>query len=312
MRAVKNSYWKQEWKNVRRYKDLLALFTIVIAYFVIFKYIPMYGVTLAFKDFRLKLGILRSPWAGLKHFRLLFSTPSFFEVLRNTVSISLLRIVFGFPAPILLALLLNELRDGPFKKTVQTVSYLPHFLSWVVLGGIFTRFLSPSTGFVNMLIKSLGGEPIFFLGNPNTYVPTIIVTDIWQGIGWGSIVYLAAISGISPELYESAMLDGASRWQIFFKVMMPVAKPGLAVVLMQTFLTAWNELQMVKTFITDPLRQPLSVVPIRFAQTSVASHDFTTEVLYAALVICLIPVVVFYAFAARSLVAGLTSGAVKG
>ena len=117
---------------------------------------------------------------------------------------------------------------------------------------------------------------------------------------------------IPNEMMEAATIDGASRWQIFFKVMMPVAKPGLAVVLMQTFLTAWNELQMVKTFITDPLRQPLSVVPIRFAQTSVASHDFTTEVLYAALVICLIPVVVFYAFAARSLVAGLTSGAVKG
>ena len=229
MRAVKNSYWKQEWKNVRRYKDLLALFTIVIAYFVIFKYIPMYGVTLAFKDFRLKLGILRSPWAGLKHFRLLFSTPSFFEVLRNTVSISLLRIVFGFPAPILLALLLNELRDGPFKKTVQTVSYLPHFLSWVVLGDIFTRFLSPSTGFVNMIIKTMGGEPIFFLGNPNTYVPTIIVTDIWQGIGWGSIVYLAAISGISPELYESAMLDGASRWQKMRYITVPSIMPTIMV-----------------------------------------------------------------------------------
>ena len=229
MHTARESYWKQEWKNIRRYKDLLALFSIVIAYFVIFKYIPMYGVTLAFKDFRLKLGILRSPWAGLKHFRLLFSTPSFFEVLRNTVSISLLRIVFGFPAPILLALLLNELRDGPFKKTVQTVSYLPHFLSWVVLGGIFTRFLSPSTGFVNMIIKTMGGEPIFFLGNPNTYVPTIIVTDIWQGIGWGSIVYLAAISGISPELYESAMLDGASRWQKMRYITVPSIMPTIMV-----------------------------------------------------------------------------------
>ena len=137
--------------------------------------------------------------------------------------------MFGFPAPILLALLLNELRDGSFKKTVQTVSYLPHFLSWVVLGGIFTRFLSPSTGFVNMIIKNLGGEPIFFLGNPNTYVPTIIVTDIWQGIGWGSIVYLAAISGISPELYESAMLDGASRWQKMWYITVPSIMPTIMV-----------------------------------------------------------------------------------
>ena len=233
MRAVKNSYWKQEWKNVRRYKDLLALFTIVIAYFVIFKYIPMYGVTLAFKDFRLKLGILRSPWAGLKHFRLLFSTPSFFEVLRNTVSISLLRIVFGFPAPILLALLLNELRDGPFKKTVQTVSYLPHFLSWVVVAGLMTQLLSPNNGAVNyVLTKYMGFEkPIFFLGDNSYFRGTLIVSDIWKEVGWGSVLYIATIAGISPELYEAAVVDGATRFQRLLHVTLPSILPTITVML---------------------------------------------------------------------------------
>ena len=220
-----------ELRNTRRYWDLLLLFIPVVAYYVIWKYIPMYGVLLAFKDFKLKLGIFASPWAGFKHFNMLFSTPSFFEVLRNTVVISLLRILIGFPAPILLALLLNELKSNKYKRVVQTVSYLPHFLSWVVLGGLFTRFLSPSTGPINIVIKALGGEPIFFLGNTSTYVPTIIATGIWQSIGWGSIVYLAAIAGISPELYESAMLDGATRIQRIRYITLPSIMPTVTVLL---------------------------------------------------------------------------------
>ena len=224
MRAVKNSYWKQEWKNVRRYKDLLALFTIVIAYFVIFKYIPMYGVTLAFKDFRLKLGILRSPWAGLKHFRLLFSTPSFFEVLRNTVSISLLRIVFGFPAPILLALLLNELRDGPFKKTVQTVSYLPHFLSWVVVSYFVFAFLNTDYGMLNRIVVFCGGEPHRWYSEATYWPLFFVILKIWKGTGYGMVVYLASITGIDGSLYEAAMLDGASKWQQAKYITLPMLK----------------------------------------------------------------------------------------
>ena len=227
----KQSALRRERKNIRRYADLLILFTPIVAYFVIFKYIPMYGVLLAFKDFKIKLGIFNSPWAGFKYFNQLFSTPSFFEVFRNTVVISLLRIVFGFPAPILLALLLNEIRSTGFKRVVQTISYLPHFLSWVVLGGLFVRFLSPATGPINAVIKSLGGAPIYFLGSTSYYVPTIIVTGIWQSVGWGSIVYLAAISGVSPELYESAVLDGASRWQKMYYITIPSIMPTIIVLL---------------------------------------------------------------------------------
>ena len=228
-KSRKGGRWHDEAKKFIQYKDLLPLFALVIAYYVVFKYIPMYGITLAFKKFQLKKGILASPWIGTKWFRQVFSTPSFWEVLRNTVKISLLRIIFGFPAPIILALLLNEVKEGKFRKTVQTITYLPHFLSWVVMGTMFKRFLSPSTGTVNLIISALGGTPIYFLGQASTYVPTIIVLDIWAGIGWGSIIYLAAISGVSPELYESAVLDGATRLQKMRYITIPSIMPTITV-----------------------------------------------------------------------------------
>ena len=228
-KSRKDGRWHDEAKKFIQYKDLLPLFALVIAYYVVFKYIPMYGITLAFKKFQLKKGILASPWIGTKWFRQVFSTPSFWEVLRNTVKISLLRIIFGFPAPIILALLLNEVKEGKFRKTVQTITYLPHFLSWVVMGTMFKRFLSPSTGTVNLIISALGGSPIYFLGQASTYVPTIIVLDIWAGIGWGSIIYLAAISGVSPELYESAVLDGATRLQKMRYITIPSIMPTITV-----------------------------------------------------------------------------------
>lgn len=216
-------------KNLLLNGDLMLLMLPVVAYYVIFSYIPMAGIVIAFKEYRLLDGIWGSPWVGLKQFEVLFQTPSFFEVLRNTVVISALRILFGFPAPILLALLLNELRSEKYKRVIQTISYLPHFLSWVVLAGIFLQFLSPSSGPVNILLTKIGLQPIYFLGQPSTFVPTIIATGIWQSIGWGSIIYLAAISGISPELYESALLDGANRLQRIWYITLPSIAPTIVV-----------------------------------------------------------------------------------
>ncbi len=216
-------------KNLLLNGDLMLLMLPVVAYYVIFSYIPMAGIVIAFKEYRLLDGIWGSPWVGLKQFEVLFQTPSFFEVLRNTVVISALRILFGFPAPILLALLLNELRSEKYKRVIQTISYLPHFLSWVVLAGIFLQFLSPSSGPINILLTKMGFQPIYFLGQPSTFVPTIIATGIWQSIGWGSIIYLAAISGISPELYESALLDGANRLQRIWYITLPSIAPTIVV-----------------------------------------------------------------------------------
>ena len=218
-------------RNLRRNGDLLLLMLPVTAFFIIFCYIPMAGIVIAFKNFNLIKGIWGSDWVGLEQFRILFSTPSFYEVLRNTVWISFLRMLFGFPAPIILALLLNELHAPTFRRVIQTISYLPHFLSWVVLAGILIQFLSPSSGPINIVLSWLGFKPIYFLGDKTTFVPTIIVTGIWQSVGWGSIVYLAAITGIDPALYESVMLDGASRWQRIWYITIPSIMPTISVLL---------------------------------------------------------------------------------
>lgn len=216
-------------KSIKLNWDLLLLMLPVVTFFIIFSYIPMAGIVLAFKEYRLMDGIWGSPWVGMHQFEVLFNTPSFYEVLRNTIVISSLRIIFGFPAPIIMALLLNELRCDRFKRIIQTISYLPHFLSWVVLAGIFLQFLSPSTGPINILLTKMGSQPIFFLGQKSTFVPTIIVTGIWQSFGWGSIIYLAAIAGIGPELYESALLDGANRLKRIWYITLPSIMPTVVV-----------------------------------------------------------------------------------
>jgi putative aldouronate transport system permease protein len=211
------------------HRQLFLLFVPVIVYFIVFKYIPMYGVTVAFKDYRLRSGILGSPWVGFEHFRLMFAGRTFREVLRNTIVISFYRLVFGFPAPILFALLLNEIRNMGFKKVVQTISYLPHFLSWIVLAGVFFPLLSPSIGPINYAIRSLGFKPIFFLGDPGWFRFTIVTTGIWQDVGWGSIIYLATLSGVDPELYEAAEMDGAGRLAQAIHISVPSLLPVITI-----------------------------------------------------------------------------------
>jgi len=200
---------KEVWKNRHYYILLLP----AILFFILFHYVPMAGVSLAFKQFSYANGIWGSEWVGFKHFERLFGSMSFYEILRNTLLISWYRLAFVFVSPIAFALLLNELRHGMYKRFVQTASYLPHFISWVVLGGIIAELLSPSRGVVNTIIGWFGFEPIYFLADPAYFRSVLIVSDIWQSVGWGSIIYLAAIAGIHPDQYESAAIDGASRWQ---------------------------------------------------------------------------------------------------
>lgn len=219
---------------IKRYIRNRSLFFLLIpglAYYVIFHYIPIYGLQIAFKNYRLLKGIWHSPWIGFDYFQEMFSMGSFWEVLRNTVFISALKILFGFPAPIILALLLNEITDGLFKKSTQTITYLPHFVSWVILGALFKQFLSPSMGPVNELIRFLGAKPIYFLGDSQYFVMTLVITDIWKGVGWGSIIYLAALSGIDPALYEAATIDGASRLQRVTRITIPSLTPVITIML---------------------------------------------------------------------------------
>ena len=216
-------------KAYGRQYQLVLMFLPAVITIALFSYAPMYGLTIAFKDYALLEGIHGSPWVGLENFRKLLTAPSFAEVFRNTVTISFLRILFGFPAPVLLALLLNEVGNVRFKKMVQTISYLPHFLSWVVLAGILIQILSPSSGLVNQIIVMFGGTPIYFVADPRYFVPMLIVTGIWKEVGWGTIVYLAAITSISPELYEAATIDGAGRFQKMLHITLPAIRPVVSI-----------------------------------------------------------------------------------
>ena len=220
------------------YKKHLALtlmFLPIVVYFVVFKYIPMGGILIAFKDYKIKQGILRSAWSTplLSAFIKAFNTPTFARSVTNTLTISALKLLFGFPAPIILALMLNEVSHERFKKTVQTITYLPHFLSWVVLAGLFQQLLSPNNGAVNAILTKLTGvkTSIYFLGDNRYFRGTLIVTDIWKNVGWSSILYLATIAGIDPALYEAATVDGATRIQCTRYITLPSLAPTIIVML---------------------------------------------------------------------------------
>lgn len=210
-------------------KYLFLLFLPGFLVFFMFKYVPLAGLLMAFQDYNFVDGIFGSKFVGLLQFKKLFSTSGFLLALKNTLKISFLKILFGFPAPIILALLLNEVKQLKFKRFVQTVSYLPHFFSWVVISGLLSVFLAPTTGVVNKIITSLGGEAIYFLADKKWFVTMLVVSDIWKEIGWGSIVYLAALTAISPDLYEAATIDGAKRWHKIFYITIPEIVPTIVV-----------------------------------------------------------------------------------
>lgn len=236
--AVKEAGKKTEsrvaynWRLYKKNKYLFLLLAPVLIWYAIFHYGPMYGIQLAFKDFYIMKGIWGSSWVGFKHFHYLFAmSPDFWKIMRNTVVISFYHIAFGFPAPIILALLLNEVRISVFKKIAQTISYLPHFLSWVVIGGIMITLLSPSTGVVNYIIEQLGFKPIYFLGNESYFRFTLVASGIWKEIGWGTIIYLAALAGVDLQLYEAAVLDGANRWKQTVHITIPSILPVITILL---------------------------------------------------------------------------------
>jgi putative aldouronate transport system permease protein len=212
--------------ELNKYKYLLMV--PVVIYFILFAYKPMYGLIIAFKDYRPNLGFARSRWVGLKHFIDFFNDVYFFRLLRNTLSISLLNIVFGFPAPILLALLLNEIRSTFFKKTVQTITYMPYFISLVVVSSLI-RTYTASNGLFAQIAIATGGSAKNYLMHPQYFYPIYVISDIWQGIGWNSIIYLAALSGIDQEQYEAARIDGAGRFRRMLYITLPNLLPTIMV-----------------------------------------------------------------------------------
>ncbi|TNJ61888.1 sugar ABC transporter permease [Paenibacillus hemerocallicola] len=228
----RNMYFRTLWSDIRKDWDLYVALIPGIAFLLLFKYTPMYGIVIAFKDFNIFDGLAASPWVGLKHFEKLFANDSFLHVFQNTLIISLYKIVFLFPLPIIVAVLLNELKNLAFKKGVQTVIYLPHFLSWVIVSGLFIDLLSTNGGLVNKIIVALGGEPIRFFLDSEIFRSVLISSAGWKETGWSTIVYLAALTSIDPQLYEAAKIDGANRW----KQMVHVTLPGLVPIILLMFI----------------------------------------------------------------------------
>ena len=211
--SLKRYIWKKRWLYLMCIPGLV--------YLIVFHYVPMYGIMMAFQNFSFKKGIFGSPFNNFANFKELFGSQIFYRVLRNSLFLSITRLIFSFPVPIVLALLINEIRSKAFKRTAQTLMYLPHFLSWVVLGGIVVNMLSMTDGLVNDLIAASGGQKINFLGSVDWFRTVIIGSHIWKEAGWGTIIYLSALTAINPEYYEAAKVDGANRFQQTLYITLP-------------------------------------------------------------------------------------------
>lgn len=219
-------------KEIKRDKWLYIFLFPIIIYFIIFKYVPMLGTVMAFQDFKFSTGFFDSKWVGLEHFKRLFGNKNFYMILRNTLLLNIGGVLFGFPVPIILAIFLNEVQNGKFKKISQSIMYLPHFMSWVVLGGILIELLSPSSGVINsILVHVFGIEPIYFMGSTKWWPVVFVLSGIWQGAGWGTIIYLAAITGIDQQLYEAARIDGAGKLKQIRYVTLPCLKSTIVIML---------------------------------------------------------------------------------
>ncbi|EMS73546.1 ABC transporter permease [Ruminiclostridium cellobioparum] len=225
----------QKLKNyLKRYWTLYLLLVVPIVYFLVFRYVPMTYIQIAFKKYSIVQSPWEMPWAGnhgFEYFIKAFANRDFIFALRNTILLNLLDLVIGFPAPIILALLLNELTFAKFKRVTQTVAYMPHFLSWIIISGMALQLFAPSTGLLNIMLNHLGVESIPFLNDPKYWVATYILLGVWQSVGWNSIIYLAALTGINPELYEAASIDGAGRFKKMWYVTLPGLRPTIIVLL---------------------------------------------------------------------------------
>lgn len=277
----RSSEWKFIARRLRRDYELYLFLLPTVVFFLLFAYGPMYGLQIAFKDFNGAKGILGSSWVGFKHFGNFFSSHFFWPLIKNTVLISIYSLAASFPLPILLALMLNEVKHSGVKRVIQTVTYMPHFISTVVLVGMLMSFLSPSSGIVNHFVQALGGEPINFMGKADYFRSIYVISGVWQGMGWGAIVYLAALSGVDPQLQESAVIDGATRFQCIRHINIPTILPTIVTMLI---LNAGNILNVgfEKIFLmqNDLNRETSEVISTYVYQRGLinAEYSFSTAV----------------------------------
>ncbi len=227
---MKKSFGVRLKEDIVRNRVLYIMVLPVLIYYILFAYLPMYGITIAFQDYDPALGYTGSPWVGLQNFKDFFKSVYFFRILKNTLHISLASIIFGFPAPIILALLINEVTSKKYMKTVQTITYLPHFISLVVVCGIIKSFTG-TNGIITQIVSKFTNDSTSLLMKPNAFVPVYIISEIWQGIGWGSIIYIAALAGVDTQLYEAASLDGCGRLRQVLHVSIPGILPTIVIML---------------------------------------------------------------------------------
>ena len=264
MAAAKAGKGSSLWKRVKQQKYLLIMAVLPVAWMLIFCYYPIYGIVVAFKDYNFGLGIMGSPWAGLKYFKELFGDPDIPRIILNTFRISFLKLLFGFPAPIIFAVLLNELRGMKmYKKFVQTATYLPHFISWAFIAGYLSTLLTDN-GAINSLLMSLGltSQPIQFLAQKGTFIGVVVASDVWKSFGFSSIIYLAAITSVDVQLYEAATIDGASRFQQVWHITLPSIKPTIMILLIMSISglmgSNFEQMYLMKNSLVNDVAEVLS------------------------------------------------------
>ena len=269
------------WNRIAKAKYIYILLLPGVLYFLLFSYGPMYGLLLAFKKYNARLGILFSPWVGMKNFRRLFISPEFFTALINTLEISFGRLIFEFPFPIILALLLNEAKDGGMKRVYQVLYTFPHFLSWIIVSSILMTFLG-NNGAVNAIIRSMGSPSVNFLSSPRLFRVLLYATSMWKGAGWSSIIYMAAIAGIDPTLYEAAIMDGAGRLRRIWHVTLPGITPTIIVLFIMAVGNVMNggfdQIFNLQNPVVRPLSEIIDTYVYRISFQTAPDFGFSTAV----------------------------------
>ncbi len=272
---------RKVWSRIKRDYQLYLFLLPIVAIYLVFRYYPMYGVQIAFKDFSPSQGIWGSEWVGFKHFADFFGAYNFWQIMENTLLLSFLSLLFSFPAPILIALLLNQMMAKKYKSFVQTVIYAPHFISTVVLVGMLGVFLSPNSGIVNHVITWFGGEPILFMADAGWFRPLYILSGIWQETGFATIIYLASLAGVNPELHEAAIMDGASKWKRVLNVDIPSILPTIVILLILALGNVMS-IGFEKAFLmqSDLNYSASNIIPTYVYETGIqkAQYSFSTAV----------------------------------
>lgn len=265
----------EKFRPILRDTPLYLMLLPAAVFFIVFHYQPMYGLIIAFQKYSIKKGILGSPFVGLDNFYRIIANPDFLQAFKNTFVISLMKIAFGFPTPIIFALLLNELTHIKFKRVVQTLSYMPHFLSWVILAGIFIKLLSPTNGLINFAIARMGFKPIYFLADKYWFRWVLVITDIYKDLGWGSIIYLSALAGVDVELYEAAKVDGITRLRAAWSITLPSIAPTIVTMLILRMGGILNAgMDQIYLLISPPVYPVADILDTLALRLGIAGMDF--------------------------------------